>query len=428
MHSSPDLREVDRLFRAEAIRAVATLGRLFNDFDRAEDAVQDAYARALERWPRFGVPQNPAAWILLTARNKAIDRLRRERVAAEKGEILANLEALARVSDADDEPIDDRLAMIFAACHPALSEETRIALTLRFAAGLTVEEIAAALLASPATIAQRLVRAKHKIRRAGIAFAVPDVATLPERLQNILHVIYLIFNEGYASSTHAERVRGALCDEALHLVRIVDELSPNQPEVAGLYALMLFHDARRATRVDSSGNTILLEHQNRFLWDSAKIARGMSLLAHDGARPCGPYRLQAMIAAEHVRAATWAGTDWRRIRHCYDLLYAIDPSPVVGLNRAVAVAYDEGAEEGLACVEALEPHGALTDYAPLHSVRAELLRRVDRADEARLAYGYALALTKSDPERRYLSERLAGLDRQTPTPEGAKRHRPVPER
>jgi RNA polymerase sigma-70 factor (ECF subfamily) len=421
VHSSPDLREVDRLFRAEAIRAVATLGRVFNDFDRAEDAVQDAYARALERWPRFGVPKNPAAWILLTARNKAIDRLRRERVAAEKGEILANLEALARVSDAgNEEPIDDRLAMIFAACHPALSDETRIALTLRFAAGLTVEEIAAALLASPATIAQRLVRAKHKIRRAGIAFAVPDVATLPERLQDILHVIYLIFNEGYASSTHAERVRGELCDEALHLVRIVDDLLPNQSEVAGLYALMLFHDARRATRVDSSGETILLERQDRSLWDSAKIAHGMSLLARDRGPTCGSYRLQAMIAAEHVSAPNWAATDWRRIRHCYDLLYAIDPSPVVGLNRAVAVAYDDGAEAGLASVDALQPHAALSEYAPLHSVRAELLRRAGRVDEARLAYGQALALTKSEPERRYLSDRLVSIDCQTPLPEGAK--------
>jgi RNA polymerase sigma-70 factor (ECF subfamily) len=419
VHSSPDLREVDRLFRAEAIRAVATLGRLFKDFDRAEDAVQDAYALALERWPRFGLPKNPAAWILLTARNKAIDRLRRERVAAEKGDILANIEALARVSDADDEePIDDRLAMIFAACHPALSDETRIALTLRFAAGLTVEEIAAALLALPATIAQRLVRAKHKIRRAGIAFAVPDVATLPERLHDILHVIYLIFNEGYASSTHAERVRGELCDEALHLVRVVDELLPNQSEVAALHALMLFHDARRATRIDSSGDTILLEHQDRLLWSSSKIALATSLLARDRAQECGPYRLQAMIAAEHVSATSWEATNWRRIRRCYDLLYAIDPSPVVGLNRAVAVAYDEGAEAGLASVDALEPYGILNEYAPLHSVRAELLRRADRTDEARLAYGHALALTKSDPERRYLSERLAGLDGQTPAPEG----------
>ncbi|HEX3670209.1 MAG TPA: sigma-70 family RNA polymerase sigma factor [Candidatus Cybelea sp.] len=421
MHSSPDLREVDRLFRAEATRAVATLGRVFNDFDRAEDAVQDAYALALERWPRFGVPINPAAWILLTARNKAIDRLRRERVAAEKGEILANLEALARVSDTDDEePIDDRLAMIFAACHPALNDETRIALTLRFAAGLTVEEIAAALLALPATIAQRLVRAKHKIRRAGIAFAVPNLATLPERLQDILRVIYLIFNEGYASSTFAARFRGELCDEALHLVRVVDQLLPNQPEVAGLYALMLFHDARRATRVDSSGDTILLERQDRKLWNMAKIAHGMNVLARDRAAVCGPYRLQAMIAAEHARATSWATTDWPRIRHCYDLLYATDPSPVVGLNRAVAVAYDEGAEAGLASVDALEPHMALSEYAPLHSVRAELLRRADRADEARAAYAHAIALTKSDPERRYLSERLAGLERQTPTPEAAK--------
>ncbi|MGB8908824.1 MAG: sigma-70 family RNA polymerase sigma factor [Candidatus Cybelea sp.] len=408
MHSNHDPGDVDRLFRAEAARAVATLGRVFNDFDRAEDAVQDAYAIALARWPRFGVPKNPAGWIMLTARNRAIDRLRRERLAAEKGEILSKLEALSQLdSTVEENPLDDRLAMIFAACHPALSDETRIALTLRYAAGLTVAEIAAALLTSQATIAQRLVRAKQKIRRAGIAFAVPDVAYLPERLHDVLHVIYLIFNEGYASSTHASRVRDELCDEALRLAHLLDELLPNQSEIAGLYALMLFHDARRQARVTTSGDLVLLENQDRSLWDSEKILRGVALLARDATANCGPYRLQAMIAAEHARAENWKATDWRRIHRCYDLLLAIDPSPVVELNRAVAVAYAEGPETGLGLINELAAGGILDEYAPLFSARAELLRRVHRSEEARAAYERAIELTRNEPERRFLQQKLA---------------------
>jgi RNA polymerase sigma-70 factor (ECF subfamily) len=409
--SRPEAADADRLFRLEAAQAVATLARAFNDFDRAEDAVQDAYALALTRWPRDGVPKNPAAWIMLTARNKAIDRLRRERVAAEKGEILANLEALVHLDDvAGEEPIDDRLAMIFAACHPALSDETRVALTLRFAAGLTVDEIGSALLVAPTTIAQRLVRAKHKIRRARIAFAVPSVAALPGRLHDILRTIYLIFNEGYASPTHDERVRGELCDEAVRLGLLVDGLMPGQPEVAALCALMLFNDARRPARLSASGEPVLMKDQVRSLWRADKIARGIALLTRDETPRPGVYRLQAMIAAEHARAATWEATDWRRIRRCYDLLTGIDDSPVVALNRAVAVAHAETPDAGLALIDELRAQGALEEYAPVFSAQAELLRRVARTSEARAAYERAIALTRNEPERRYLSERLAELD------------------
>jgi RNA polymerase sigma-70 factor, ECF subfamily len=402
--------EVDRLFRREAGRAVAALARIFNDFDRSEDAVQEAYASALARWPRDGVPANPAAWILLTARNKAIDRLRRERVAAEKGELLTKLAALAQLDEAEDEELlDDRLSMIFAACHPALSEETRIALTLRYAAGLTVLEIAAALLVSPATISQRLVRAKHKIRRAGIAFAIPDVAALPQRLNDILHVIYLIFNEGYASSTHIDRVRGELCEEALRLVRLLDELLPNRSEIVGLHALMLFHDARRQTRLDSRGDPILLENQDRTRWDAQKIRQGFEILRRNVPPLCGTYRLQALIAAEHAGAESWSDTNWRRICRYYDLLVAIEDSPVTRLNRAVAIAHAAGPEAGLILIEDLKAQGALDTYPSLFSVRAELLRRARRFDEAREAYEHAVELTRSEPERRFLKAKIAEL-------------------
>ena len=408
--SSLNAEEIDRLFRFEAARAVAMLGRVFKDFDRAEDAVQDAYALALTCWPRDGAPKNPAAWIMQTARNKAIDRLRRERVAAEKGELLAKLTAVTHIDRAgEDDILDDRLGMIFAACHPALSIDTRIALTLRYAAGLSVCEIAAGLLVSPSTIAQRLVRAKHKIRRAAIAFAVPDVVALPERLHDVLHVVYLIFNEGYASATHAARVRGELCDEALRLIRLLDELSPGQAEIAALHALMLFHDARRLTRMNASGEPVLLEHQDRMRWSSEKIGRALALLARDGPSLCGPYRLQAMIAAEHARAKTWSLTNWQRICEHYDRLVAIHDSPVVRLNRAVAVAHAKSPEAGLALLEDLEADGALDAYPQFFSARAELLRRIHRPADACKAYRQAVALTKSEPERRFLQARIQEL-------------------
>jgi RNA polymerase sigma-70 factor, ECF subfamily len=409
VHWSNNAEEIDRLFRLEAGRAVAALARVFNDFDRSEDAVQDAYALALARWPRDGVPANPAAWILLTARNKAIDRLRRERVAAAKGELLAKLAALAQLDEAEEDFLDDRLSMIFAACHPALGEETRIALTLRYAAGLTVLEIAAALLVSPCTISQRLVRAKHKIRQAGIAFAVPDVAALPERLNDILHVIYLIFNEGYASSTHMDRVRGELCEEALRLVRLLDELLPNQSEIGGLHALMLFHDARRQTRSDSRGDPILLENQDRSRWDARKIRQGFGILKRNAPSCFGVYRLQALIAAEHAGAQSWSDTNWPRICGYYDLLVAVEDSPVIRLNRAVAIAHAVGPEAALILVDDLKAEGTLAAYPSLFSVQAELLRRAHRFDESRNAYEQALELTTSEPERRFLKARIVEL-------------------
>jgi RNA polymerase sigma-70 factor, ECF subfamily len=402
--------EIDRLFRSEAGRTLATLVRIFNDFDRAEDALQDAYATALARWARDGTPKNPAAWILQTAKNKAIDRLRRERVAAEKGEILTKLAALAqREETGDEDAMDDRLAMIFAASHPALNDDTRIALTLRYVAGLTVGEIAAALLVSPPTVAQRLVRAKHKIRRARIAFAVPDAAALPERLNDILHVIYLIFNEGYASSTHADRIRGDLCDEAIRLAQLLDELLPKQSEIAGLQALMFFHDARRQTRVDGSGDIVLLENQDRTRWDVEKIRRGFALLARDAAPIYGTYRLQAMIAAEHARAPHWSLTNWQWICCCYDRLLLVEDSPVIRLNRAVAVAHAAGPEAGLALLEELRSDATLNAYASFFSVRAELLRRVRRCADAQQAYERAVELTKSESERRFLQAKMLEL-------------------
>jgi RNA polymerase sigma-70 factor (ECF subfamily) len=410
VQSTLDSEQIDRLFRSQASRAVATLARIFNDLDRAEDAVQDAYAQALDRWPRYGLPENPAAWIMVTARNAAIDALRRERTADAKRQLLANLEALIHGDTSfDGEAMDDRLAMIFAACHPALNEETRIALTLRHAAGLTVAEISSALLVPQPTVAQRLVRAKHKIKRARIAFAIPEVADLPDRLHDVLRVVYLIFNEGYASWTHSNLVRADLCEEALRLAELLEKLLPGQSEVSGLHALVLFHDARRATRVDESGEPVLLERQDRSLWDRRKIERGTSLL--EGASWCraGPYLLQAMIAREHATATTWQATNWHRILDCYDNLVAIDPSPVVELNRAVALAYAHGDEPGLMVLDTMAARSALPNYAPFFGARAELLQRVGRRAEARATYSRAIELTQSVAERRFLERRLADL-------------------
>ena len=410
MQSTLDSEQIDRLFRSQASRAVATLARIFNDLDRAEDAVQDAYAQALDRWPRYGLPENPAAWIVVSARNAAIDALRRERTADAKRQLLANLEALVHADTSfDGEAMDDRLAMIFAACHPALNEETRIALTLRFAAGLTVAEISSALLVPQPTVAQRLVRAKHKIKRARIAFAIPEVADLSERLHDVLRVIYLIFNEGYASWTHADLVRADLCEEALRLAELLGKLLPGQAEVSGLHALVLFHDARRATRVDESGEPVLLERQDRSLWDQRKIERGTSLLEGASWYGAGPYLLQAMIAREHATATTWEATNWRRILDCYESLIDRDPSPVVQLNRAVALAYAHGPELGLTVLDALGVRGVLAEYAPFFAARAELLRRVGRCTGARAAYSRAIELTESAAERRFLQRRLADL-------------------
>ncbi len=388
------------------MRAVASVARVFGDFDLAEDAVQDAYLIALERWPREGTPRSPAGWIVTTARSRALDRLRRAKTAASKHDLIARLEALT--PQLVEEPrMDDRLGMIFAACHPALELEARITLTLRFAAGLTVEEIATALLLAKPTVAQRLVRAKHKIADARIPFALPEDAALPQRLNDVLLVAYLIFNEGYASSTNPSRIRADLCEEAQRLTLLLEGLLPAEPEIAGLHALMLFHDARRETRIDQSGEAVLLEDQDRLRWDTRKILLGLNLLeTAQRHRAPGPYQLQASIASEHARAPTWEATNWFRIRAHYDALYALDPTPVVALNRSIAIAYTEGDEAGLLAVDSAAAAGALEDYGPLYAARAELLRRLGRREASRDAYRRAIELTRSEPERRFLRKRL----------------------
>jgi RNA polymerase sigma-70 factor (ECF subfamily) len=408
---------VDRLFRDEGGRAVATLIRVTGDFDLAEEAVQDAFIAALEIWPERGIPDNPAAWITTTARNRAIDRLRRRRRLREKTEELARdaaVEAeLAAIDPGtgatdDDMPIaDDRLRLIFTCCHPALPMEGRVALTLRTLGGLTTPEIARAFLVPEATLAQRLVRAKRKIRDAGIPYRVPPRELLPERLGGVLKVLYLVYNEGYSATSGDALVRRELSAEAIRLTRLVVSLLPDEPEAAGLLALMLLHDARRETRVDADGRLVLLEDQDRTRWDAARIEEGTALI--DAAlQQCrvGPYQIQAAIAALHDEAPTWADTDWPQIAALYQRLRAIEPSPVIELNLAVAVAMSEGPAVGLAMMDALAGAGTLDDYQYLHAARGDLLRRLGRRSEAAAAFRRALELMENEPERVFLEGRL----------------------
>jgi len=446
--SSEQIRELlDSLYRVDSGRILATLIRLLGDFDLAEEAMHEAFAAALSLWPSSGVPGNPRPWLISTARFKAIDTLRRRaRFDASQDELVRYLEAqsssgersnktdsLGDVFLEEDRLEDDRLRLIFTCCHPALAPEARVALTLREVCGLTTEEIAKAFLTTPRTLAQRIVRAKAKIRETPIPYEVPTPQELPQRLGAVLQVIYLVFNEGYSAAAGAEVTRGELTGEAIRLGRLLTELHLTElhltelgpepevmgwevmgPEIMGLLALMLLHESRRAARTSPSGELILLENQDRALWNREQIAEGVALLekalkSQQKSRRFGAYTLQAAIAAVHAEAESVAATDWRQIVALYDQLLRIQPSPVVQLNRAVAIAMCDGPEAGLAQIDAVLEDGELANYYLAHSARADMYRRLGRTAEARASYEKALALTQQEPERQFLQERIRQL-------------------
>jgi RNA polymerase sigma-70 factor, ECF subfamily len=402
---------VDAVYRADSRRVLATLIRLLGDFDLAEEALHDAFTAALERWPRDGIPANPRAWLVSTGRFKAIDGIRRRaRFDASLGELIRRLADGGDAATEDDGGVeDDRLRLIFTCCHPALPADAQIALTLREVCGLTTEEIARAFLTGAPTLAQRIVRAKSKIRDAGIPYSIPSRTELPERLDSVLRVIYLVFNEGYSASSGAALTRRDLSAEAIRLGRLLVELLP-EPEAEGLLALMLLHESRRAARTSPDGELVLLDEQDRSLWRGDQIAEGSALVeAALASRRFGPYTLQAAIAAVHAQAASAAQTDWAQIVGLYDVLLRASPSPVIELNRAAAVAMRDGPAAGLALVDRLLASGRLEDYHLAHSARADLCRRLGRTAEARAAYERALALARQEPERRFLERRLREL-------------------
>lgn len=402
--------QIETIYRNESRRVFATLVRLLGDFDRAEEALHDAFRAALQQWPRDGVPANPRAWLVSAGRFKAIDALRREARFEPLDERVDTLVTADDPTSPDEGIEDDQLRLIFTCCHPALPSDARTALTLREVCGLTTEAIAHAFLIAPPTLAQRIVRAKNKIRSAGIPYQVPSPSDLADRLDSVLQVIYLVFNEGYAASSGDSLTRHDLSGEAIRLCRLLAELLP-EPEVIGLLALMLLHESRRATRTSASGDLVLLEDQDRTRWNQEQIVEGSALLQRAlASRRVGPHIIQAAIAAVHAEAKTCSETDWAQIVALYDVLVRFDPSPVIALNRAVAVAMRDGPEAGLALIDDLLQQGELADYRFAHAARADLCRRLGRIAQAHEAYQRALQLALLEPEQRFLRRRLAELD------------------
>ena len=402
---------VDAVYRSESRRVLATLIRLLGDFDLAEEAMHEAFAAAVQQWERDGIPASPRAWLVSAGRFKGIDTVRRRaRFDASLAEIAKQLEGDGAAAEQDADGVhDDRLRLIFTCCHPALPPDAQVALTLREVCDLTTEEIARAFLSTPPTVAQRIVRAKNKIRTARIPYQVPSRIELPARLEAVLRVVYLVFNEGYSASSGESLTRHDLSGEAIRLGRVLAELLP-EAEVIGLLALMLLHESRRAARTNAEGGLVTLEEQDRTLWNRALIAEGAALVERAlGSRRFGPYALQAAISAVHAQAATAAATDWAQIVALYDILARAEPSPVVELNRAAAVAMRDGPAAGLALVDAILARGELADYHLAHAARADLCRRLGRTAEARASYQRALGLTRQAPERQFLERRLAEL-------------------